>query len=343
MANDEQVLLLKQGEVFWNEWRRNNPNSIPDLSRAELQNADLSYCDLRQANLRDARLMGADLRYAALMGADLRDAKINDARAPYADFTEAKLQSAYLWGSDFREAIFRNANLREANLMNAQLVRTDFRDARLAGARIYGISAWDLELEGAEQSNLNISAPNDPDITADDLEVAQFIYLLLNNEKLRNVIDTLTTKVVLILGRFTPERLAVLEAIRTTLRQHDYVPVLFNFEGPKSQTLIATVLTVARLARFVVADITDAKAVDQELQAIVPQIKVPIRPLFLEGAEPPGTMLQDLWLEYPDRLLRVHRYRDLDGLRVSLKETVIDAAEARAKELKLSEPESIFE
>jgi hypothetical protein len=133
--------------------------------------------------------------------------------------------------------------------------------------------------------------------------------------------------VVLILGRFTSERLTVLEAVRTLLRQHDYVPILFNFEGPENLNVRATVETVARLARFVV-DLTDVKAVDQELQAIVPQIKVPIRPLLLEGTEPPGPVLQTLWHDYPDRLLKIHRYYDLDELLASFKEKVIDPAEA---------------
>ena len=39
-------------------------------------------------------------------------------------------------------------------------------------------------------------------------------YLLLNNEEIRHVIDTITSKVVLILGRFMPERKAILDAIR---------------------------------------------------------------------------------------------------------------------------------
>ena len=49
----------------------------------------------------------------------------------------------------------------------------------------------------------------------DDLEIAQFIYLLLNNQKIRHVIDTITSKIVLILGRFTPERKAVLTPSET--------------------------------------------------------------------------------------------------------------------------------
>jgi hypothetical protein len=45
---------------------------------------------------------------------------------------------------------------------------------------------------------------------------AQFIHLLLHNEKLQRVIDTITSKVVLILGRFSVlERKQVLDALRT--------------------------------------------------------------------------------------------------------------------------------
>ena len=65
---------------------------------------------------------------------------------------------------------------------------------------------WDVQHEGTIQLNLVITPPRLPTITVDNLEIAQFIYLLLNNENIRNVIDTITSKVVLILGRFTPER-----------------------------------------------------------------------------------------------------------------------------------------
>jgi hypothetical protein len=35
---------------------------------------------------------------------------------------------------------------------------------------------------------------NEPIITVDDLEVAQFVHLLLKNEKIQNVIDTIGEK-----------------------------------------------------------------------------------------------------------------------------------------------------
>ena len=55
---------------------------------------------------------------------------------------------------------------------------------------IYGISAWRLMLDGTTQHSLLITANDEPAITVDNVEVAQFIYLMLNNEKLRDVIDT---------------------------------------------------------------------------------------------------------------------------------------------------------
>jgi hypothetical protein len=63
-----------------------------------------------------------------------------------------------------------------------------------------------------DQTGLQIQAEDtDPIITVDDLEVAQFVYLLLNNAKIRSAI------VVLILGRFTDDRKSVLDALRDEL------------------------------------------------------------------------------------------------------------------------------
>jgi hypothetical protein len=105
------------------------------------------------------------------------------------------------------------------------------------------------------QSNLIITPREEPEITVDTVIVAQFIYVLLGNRELRQVIDSITSKVVLILGRFTPERKVVLDAIREELRKRDYLPVLFDFEKPANRDLTETVSTLAHMARFVIADL----------------------------------------------------------------------------------------
>jgi hypothetical protein len=164
-------------------------------------------------------------------------------------------------------------------------------------------------------------------ITVDDLEVAQFIYLLLNNDRVRKVIDTITSKVVLILGRFTPARKSVLDAVRDELRKRDYLPVLFDFEKPLTQTTMDTVLTLAGMARFVIADVTDPKSVLQELQGIVPsRPRLPIQPILLTGEpEPP---MFDYIKAFPS-VLDTQHYTTTSELLANLAERVIGPAEQR--------------
>jgi hypothetical protein len=113
-------------------------------------------------------------------------------------------------------------------------VDTNLTDADLTGCRIYGVSAWRLDLEGAKQQNLVITRADEPEITVDNIEVAQFVFLLLHNQKIRDVIDTINSKAVLILGCFTDERKAVLDALRKELRKRHHLPILFDFEKPRS-------------------------------------------------------------------------------------------------------------
>jgi uncharacterized protein YjbI with pentapeptide repeats len=230
-----------------------------------------------------------------LSGATLRETDLTGANLSGADLTGANLIRASLIRTNLSGAV-----LVQANLQGAALVDTDLTGADLTGCRIFGASAWGLKLDGSKQQNLIITSENEPELTTDDVEVAQFLYLLLHNEKLQRVIDTITTKVVLILGRFSlPERKEVLDALRSELRKpgRNYVPVAFDFEKPRSQTTINTIVLLARLARFVIADISDAKSVLQELQAFVSDSpKLPVKPIIVaaQGYETSAQLLADL-------------------------------------------------
>jgi hypothetical protein len=140
--------------------------------------------------------------------------------------------------------------------MSTNLLNANFTNADLSGCRIYGVSAWGLKLEGAKQQNLIVTQEDEPEITVDNIEVAQFIYLMLKNEKVRDVIDTITSKVVLILGRFTAERKTALDALREELRKRNYLPILFDFDVPATRDITETVSLLARMARFIIADLT---------------------------------------------------------------------------------------
>jgi hypothetical protein len=204
------------------------------------------------------------------------------------------------------------------------------RGADLTGCKVYGVSAWGLILDKAKQQNLIITPPKQPEITVDNLEVAQFVYLMLHNEKLRDVIDTITSKAVLILGRFTDERKVVLDALREELRKRHYLPILFDFAVPATRDITEPVSLLARMARFIIADLTNPSSIPQELQAIIPDVAVPVQPL-LEGSSRPYAMFKDLF-KY-DWVLPIYRYEALEPLLATLAECVIAPAEAKVKAL----------
>jgi Pentapeptide repeats (8 copies) len=361
MPNDEHIAILSKGVDAWNAWRDKNPDIRPNLSKADLSKADLggaklSGANLREANLSRANLQGAYLIDANLMeadvcGVDLRGAVLKGANLIKANLREADLRAdlygARFWKADLKganllEAVLARADLDEANLgevdlrgadlQGATLTRTNLTGANLNGCRIYGASVWGLKLEGAKQQNLVITPENELAITVDNIEVAQFIYLMLNNQKVREVIDTITSKVVLILGRFTDERKAVLDALREELRKRNYLPILFDFSVPATRDITETISLLARMARFVVADITDAKSIPQELAVIVPDLpSVPVQPLLLKGSSAYGMF--EHFKRFP-WVLKTYEYPSSERLIASLHKHVIGPAEKYAQSVR---------
>jgi len=221
------------------------------------------------------------------------------------------------------------------------LLGTNLTKATLTNCRIYGISAWDLNLTDTIQKDLIITHADQPAITVDDLEVAQFIYLLLNNKKIRSVIDTITSKAVLILGRFTPERKAILDSLRDELRKYDYVPIVFDFDKPTNEDFTGTIKTLAGMCHFVIADITNPKSSPLELQATVPDYMIPFVPIIQE-AEEPFAMFADLWIRYGEWVLEPLKYVAAEDLIASLEDDIIQPAEQRYRELMLRKAQAMM-
>ena len=205
MDRSEHVSRLREGVAGWNRWRARCPQSVLDLSNAYLFGTNLARANLEGVILRGADLNLADLTEANLIGADLRG----------------------------------------ANLSHCTLIRTNLAGADISGCAIYGTAVWDVKLDDTIQTGLIISSNTEPIITVDNLEVAQFIHLILNNAKIRDVIETLSTRSVLILGRFTPRCKDVLESVRRELRTNGYLPIMFDFDKPSTRSLMETVRILA--------------------------------------------------------------------------------------------------
>jgi Pentapeptide repeats (8 copies) len=330
--------------------RRTSPRRT--LARADLSGANLGGANLRQANLSGAHLFGADLiganleeatlNGANLKGADLSGAILTDANLAGADLSGAILAMAILIGADLIGADLIGANLARANLAGANLsggnivaamlLGTDLTGADLTGCCVHGVSAWELKLERTNQQNLVITKEDEPTVTVDNIEVAQFIYLLLHNEKIRDVIDTIGKKGVLLLGRFTEGRMVVLERLREKLRDLGFVPMVFNFDKPETKDFTETVRLLASLSKFVIVDITNPRSAPLELQATVPDYMVPFVPILQQG-EQPFSMFVDLQNKYDWVLRPVIGYPSVDRLIEVLEDKVVRPAEAKFNEL----------
>lgn len=110
MAKPEHLDKLIESVDVWNAWRYENPEIVPALWGADLEETDLGC-----ANLRDA-----DLEEADLSGADLREANLNGAKLVAADLRGANLRGAYFDRTDLKRADLEGANLRAAIYLRAK-------------------------------------------------------------------------------------------------------------------------------------------------------------------------------------------------------------------------------
>jgi hypothetical protein len=323
MANEEQLSILKQGVGAWNTWRKENSEIEIDLSSTHIGESNLQgHADLRAYNLEGANLSSTFLLWANLRAANLRGANLRGAKLIGANLGHADLREADLTGADLTEAI---------------MVRTKIDKAKISGSSIYGINAWDLQGQFEEQDDLDITPPSPfakTIIAVDDIKVAQFIYLILNNEEIQKVINTLTSKSVLILGRFAvPERKVILDALRDKLREFGLLPIVFDFERPTDKDFTETIKTLAGLSYFVIADVTNPKSSPLELQATVPDYQIPFVPIIHEG-EKPFSMMVDLQKKY-SWVLNTVTYDSMETLIKILKPLIIDPAMKKRQELRL--------
>ena len=101
-----------------------------------------------------------------------------------------------------------------------------------------------------------------------------------------------------------------------------------------ARAAIGTVETLARLARFIIADLTDPSSIPHELATIVPFLRTtPVLPLRLVGAGG-YSMFDDFRRAYP-WVLSTYEYRDQVSLIAALAE-VIAPADAMAATLRKS-------
>lgn len=310
-----------------------------NLSGARLAGAMLMKSDFTRAILNSANLKHSHLYFADFNKANLIDADFTGARLDEANFSEANLTRSNFSEASLLEVNFTKANLTDAKLIGADLTHSnkmlaDISGANISGSKVYGVNVWDIKGEFIEQNELIITPEKESIITVDNIEIAQFVYLILNNKKIRNVVNTLTSKTVLILGRFSiQERKIILDALRKRLRENDLLPIVFDFDRPSDKDFTETIKTLAGLCYFVIADVTNPKSSPLELQATVPDYQIPFVPIIQEG-ESPFAMMVDLQNKY-SWVLPTVTYDSMETLIKVLKPLIIDPAMKKRNELRI--------
>ena len=326
-----------------------------NFSGANLQNSNLSQANFFDslfimANLDGAMLVKAELRGTLFTQASLVRTNLTEAILSFARFVESNCQSAIFKGAtltnallinskftntNFQDAILITSNFAKSNLQNSDLSRAilsganlsnaDLSGANITGATVFGISAWNVNTSNLTQQDLIITNSYETELTVDDIEIAQFIYLISHNEKLSRVIDRITSKVVLILGRFTIERKNVLDGIKKTLRQLGFVSIVFDFEKPGSRDLTETIGLIGRMSTFIVADLTEAKSLPQELSELIPSNpSIVVVPILLKGSN--GYSMFEHWTRY-DWVLNIQEYESPEWLIDNISSLILDPVE----------------
>jgi uncharacterized protein YjbI with pentapeptide repeats len=141
MAKEEHLKILDKGVGEWNNWRKNNPDLVPDLMKTDLEGKDFRkinfsktnlngvnfrLSNLGWANLIDAELNGIDFLGTSLISADLSRSEIIGseffgANLWNANFTSTGLFSSIFWRTGFKKTIFRNSHFSEVVIADCDL------------------------------------------------------------------------------------------------------------------------------------------------------------------------------------------------------------------------------
>jgi hypothetical protein len=173
-------------------------------------------------------------------------------------------------------------------------------------------------------------------ILLDDLETAQFVSIILESDRIRSTVGLPSSKLVLILGCFAAERRTLFDTVRGELTNAGYQVAAIDFSNVTLRLDTRILSSLAGLARFVVAEITEPRGVLQALVSIVESAPpVPIQIVHEHGARP-GRLHESMkrynWVFAP------RSYKGGGELIKLLREDLIGVAEAKARELLKMEP-----
>ncbi len=305
--NPEEIIL--QGASAWNVWQTENKMPVSfakpfwyesrDRQGRMIKGAnsvDFSGIQMNNVSVFNAFAEGLNVQNATITGCHFEEGDFSRANFSNTVFINTKFNKTILTDASFTGVTFINCNLNRVNLANA-----DFSLKEIRETVVYGISAWDLKtnpemkqsklvIEKSYELYSDIIASGRIPMMVDDIEMAQFVYYLSSHKKMRNMINILNSKGVLLLGQFRDGGLERLYKLMDWLRERNYTPMLFDFDRPENLDYTETVITMAGLSKFILADLSGG-SVPQELHATLTNFE---KPVIAYSNQPAYSMFKDL-------------------------------------------------
>ena len=273
------------------------------LQQSNLSGARLSQADLSESDLSGTQLAGSDLVEAKLQGASIRWANLDRASLQKADLSRSDCRNAHFYRSNLQKASLQDADLSDALLIEANLDQTDMQ-----GCRIAGLVVRNVPQAAQAQGRLLISAPGEPSIQLESLEVAQFVQTLVMSSPMKGLLDSARSRLVLVIGRFSgdAERVAVGNSLWEAVQQRGLVPVLVDWPEGRREDLPEIVSALADVAACIVVDWTRTDGLAGLLAPLLANLpSVPVQPLLHGAGQNP---LEDGSLSDSERFLELIRY-----------------------------------
>jgi hypothetical protein len=326
MSPEWKMALSTGNNVAWNQFRLEKPGPVTfrqvNFSKMKcppLRGFDFTGCRFLQCTFDETEFHRCLFSWARFR------TRIHHAAFLDCDFTKTSFTNCDIEVVVWNRSTLYLANIRKCQIRNNTFTATSLISCQMTGSsltdsKVYAVNIWDLNLKNTLQANLIVQPDPAPGggrqyqpVSVNDIELAQFIGLILNNEKLSDVLSVMTSKIILLLGRFTPARKKVLNSLRDELKNRGYSPIIFDFNVPRKKDMIGTVQTLSQMAGLIIADLTEGTSVPFELGTIVQQLgTTPVLPILQKGFQPFAmarslrryACVMDLYEYRPSTLLR---------------------------------------
>ena len=167
MADQKHVEILKQGVDAWNTWREENPDVIPDLSGAELNEIELPGANLKNAIFYKVEL-GEQLVQTQMRKANLKGADLSEANLKWVNLSNTKLDNAIL-----HEANLSNANLESCGFTGARMTNANLEEAKIRANYFFSADLTGANLQKAEIHLANFGRANMSEVNLQETDVIQ--------------------------------------------------------------------------------------------------------------------------------------------------------------------------